>query len=216
MVFVCGECHKPHPTTACRSTRTLCVKIKMNISDVKEILDRVNRLSERAKTIKGAGSSWSHRFEDGTETTYILNEVKPGAELEDDILNVFIWLWNMKDYFKSVLKARGDNPETIENKINADVKLTVCADIANGIKHGSLKGSRSGLFPKLGPLSYSIPGESMTKLEFRGNEIEMDFKEFENIEIKMPVIDHNNKQIYDALPLIQHALSKWAGIYESL
>jgi len=98
----------------------------MNISDVKEILDRANRLSERAKTINGAGSSWSHTFEDGTETKYILNNVKPRAELEDEILNVFIWLWNMKDYFKSVLKNRGDNPNTIETHINSDKKLTVC------------------------------------------------------------------------------------------
>lgn len=179
-------------------------------------MDRVNRLSGLAKTIKGAGSSWSHTFEDGTETTYILNEVKPRAELEDEILHVFIWLWNMKDYFKSVLSARGDNPETIENKINSDEKLTVCADIANRIKHGVLHKSRSGLFPKLGMLSYSIPGNSIKKLEFRGNEIEMDFKEYENIEIKMPITDQNGNQIYDALPLIQHALSKWESIYASL
>ncbi len=59
----------------------------MNISNVREVLDRANRLSERAKKINGAGSSWSHTFEDGTETTYILNEVKPRAELEDEILN---------------------------------------------------------------------------------------------------------------------------------
>lgn len=188
----------------------------MNISNVREVLDRANRLSERAKSIKGAGSNWSHTFEDGTETTYILNEVKPRAELEDEILNVFIWLWNMKDYFKSVLTARGDNPKTIENKINADIKLTVCADIANGIKHGILNKSRSGLFPSLGTLSYTIPGGSMKKLEFRGNEIEMDFKEFENIEIKMPVTDKNGNQIDDALSLIQHALSEWEGIYASL
>jgi hypothetical protein len=188
----------------------------MNITNVREVLDRANRLSERAKTIKGAGSTWSHTFGDGVEITYILNEVKPRAELEDEILNVFIWLWNMKDYFKSVLNNRGDDPKTIEDKINADKKLSVCADIANGIKHGTLNKSRSGLFPKLGTLSYSIPGDSMKKLEFRCNEIEMDFKEFQNIEIKMPVTDQSGNKIHDALPLIQHALNEWEAIYASL
>lgn len=188
----------------------------MNISDVRIILDRATRLSDRASTIKGAGSSWSHLFPDGTETKYILNEVKPQAELEDEILNVFIWLWNMKDYFKSVLSMRGDDPNIIETRINSDNTLTVCADIANGIKHGALKTSRSGLFPKLGTLSYSVPQNSMKKLTFRGNEIEMDFKEFESIEIKMPVIDKSGNQIYEALPLIEYALNEWESMYASL
>ena len=86
----------------------------MNISDIKGIIERANRLSDRAKNIKGAGSAWSHIFEDGTETKYILNNVKPHEELEDEILNVFIWIWNMKDYFKSLLKNRGDAPNTID------------------------------------------------------------------------------------------------------
>jgi hypothetical protein len=188
----------------------------MNITDLRGVLDRVNRLSERSKTIKGAGSSWSHIFDDGTETTYILNDVKPREELEDEILNVFIWLWNMKDYFKSVLKSRGDDPNKIEAHINLDERLTVCADIANGIKHGTLTISRSGLYPKLGELSYSVPGQSMKKLEFQGNEIEMEFKEFENILIKMPVLDINGNEIYQALPLVEHALNEWESIYASL
>lgn len=122
----------------------------------------------------------------------------------------------MKDYFKGTLETRGYDPNKIEKLIDSDKKLTVCADIANGIKHGSLKNSRSGLYPKLGTLSYLVPSQSMQKLEFRGNEIEMDFKEFENIEIKMSVLDQSGNEIYQALSLIDHALNKWESIYAEL
>lgn len=56
----------------------------------------------------------------------------------------------------------------------------------------------------------------MQNLTFRDNEIEMDFKEFENIEIKMPVIDKNGKEICQALLLIDHALNEWESIYAGL
>lgn len=188
----------------------------MNISGVKKILDRANRLAKNSKSIKGGGASWSYVFPNGVKTKYVLNEVKTHEELEDEILSVFIWLWSLKDYFKEVISYRGGDPKTVEAKINYDKNIMLSADIANGIKHGVIKNSRSTLFPKLGKLSYTVPQGSMKQITVRGNEIEMDFKEFENIEIKMPITDKDDNYIVDALYLIEYVLNEWEGMYATL
>ena len=181
----------------------------MNQENVKYILQRVSRISNRINSIQGSGTSWSYKFLDGFETKYILNGIKPIEELEDDIFNMFIWLWNLKDYLKELLKNKGKDPNSIETKVNSDQRLAICADIANSLKHGKLRKSRSGLFPILGKLSYSVPHQSLGKLTFRENEVEFDFKETNSIEVKLPVSDQSGNNIGDVFELISHSTSEW-------
>ncbi|HEX3035264.1 MAG TPA: hypothetical protein VHT73_09040 [Thermodesulfobacteriota bacterium] len=188
----------------------------MNINDVKNIFEQVSRLSSRVKTIKGEGAMWSYKFPDGSETRYILNEMKLPEELEDDIANVFIWLWNMKNYLKKALTHKCADSNKIESKVNSDSKLAICADIANLLKHGKLTKTRSGLFPKLGSLSYMVPQQSMKKITFRGNEVEFDYKDFENIEVKMSVVDSSGNKVGDAFEIINHTLNEWEQELKSI
>jgi hypothetical protein len=181
----------------------------MNIGDVKSVMERISRLSARAKNVKGTGSSWSYTFPDGIKTTYILNEIKPTEELKDDISNAFIWFWNFKDYLKEAIKHQGGDVGQIEEFVDTDTKLAICADVANRLKHGSLNRSRSGKSPVLGELGYTVPQKSMKRLVFRGPEIEFDFQNFQDIEIKMPVLDSSNKEIEQALSLLAYAIAKW-------
>lgn len=181
----------------------------MNLVDANKVLERISRLSERTKNIRGDGSSWSYTFPDGIKTTYILNKVKPPEELEDEILNVFLWIWNFKDYLKESIKHHGGDTNRIEQMVNSDQKLAICADIANGLKHGSLSRTRSGKKPKLGVLRYRVPQRSMKRLTFRGPEIEFDFQNFEDIEIKMPIVDSLGNEIGQALDYLKYALDIW-------
>ncbi|HDY86696.1 MAG TPA: hypothetical protein ENH82_01100 [bacterium] len=181
----------------------------MNIAGAKIVLDRIARLSRRATNVGGDGATWSYTFPDDVKTTYILNEVKAQEELGDDILNVFIWFWSFKDYLKELIVHQGGDPSSIENKVNSDQKLAICADIANRLKHSSLNHSRSGKFPILGSLAYSIPQSSIKKISFRGDEVEFDFQDYENIDIKMPILDSSGNEIGQALHFLSYAIDVW-------
>jgi hypothetical protein len=137
-------------------------------------------------------------------------------ELEDDISNVFIWFWSFKDYLKGLIKHHNGDSQCIENLVNNDQKLSVCADIANGLKHGSLTRSRSGKYPVLGELGYTVPQNSMKKLVFRGPEIEFDFKNFESIEIKMSILDSTGSELGQALNYLDYAVNIWEQEFDSI
>jgi hypothetical protein len=181
----------------------------MNLLDVKKILDRITRISERTRTVNGAGTSWSYTFPDGVKTKYILNEVKPIEELEDDISNAFIWFWSFKDYLKELIKYQNGDSQRIEKMVNDDKKLAVCADIANGLKHGSLSRSRSGQYPVLGTLGYTVPQNSMKKIVFSVSGIEFDFQNFESIEIKIPILGSTGSELGQAFNYLDYAINRW-------
>jgi len=41
------------------------------------------------------------------------------------------WWWNGKDYLKKRAKAVGQSPQMIEDMVNNDRALAICADLAN-------------------------------------------------------------------------------------
>ena len=188
----------------------------MTYLEVEKVLERVFRLSEMAKNAKGAGVSWSCVFPDGEKTTYILNEIKALEELEDQIFNAFIWFWNFKDYLKALLKKQGENPKRIEKLVDDDQKLAVCADIANRLKHGSLDRSRSGKYPALEGLGYIFPQSTLKKLTFRGPEIELDFQNHEEIEIKMSVVDSSKRVLGHSLDYLAYAIGVWEKEFDAI
>lgn len=188
----------------------------MNLAKASKIIDRINRLSIKAQEIKGGGSTWSYVFPNGIETIYIVNGLKSKEEMEDEVANVFIWLWSFKDYLKSLAIEKNANGQYIEDLVNNDPKLSICADIANRLKHGSLNKSRSGKFASLGEFSYSAPHGTVRKITFHKttNAVEFDFQNHERIEFKMPIRDSSGNELGQSLDYLSHATSIWEKEFE--
>ena len=188
----------------------------MNLAEASKIIERITRLSKKSQEIKGDGSTWSYVFPNGVETTYIVNGLKSQEEMEDDISNVFIWLWSFKDYLKSIAKQQKGDGQYIENLVNNDQKLSICADIANRLKHGSLNKSRSGKFPSLGNLSYTAPHGTVRQIIFhkRTNAVEFNFQKHENIELKMAIYDSSGNELGQSLDYLSHAINFWEKEFE--
>ena len=141
--------------------RYLVRELVMNANDVQQLFDRLGRFAEKIKVKKGDGYQWDYTFPDGVETTYILRNIRNLNDIEDEITSYFIWVWNLKDYLKGLSKFIGRDPKEIESFVNSDNSLTICADIANRLKHGDLNKSRSSLFPTLGKLNLSLTKEHL-------------------------------------------------------
>jgi len=188
----------------------------MNLAEASKIIERITRLSKKSQEIKGDGSTWSYVFPNGVETTYIVNGLKSQEEMEDDISNVFIWLWSFKDYLKSIAKQQKGDGQYIENLVNNDQKLSICADIANRLKHGSLNKSRSGKFPSLGNFSYTAPHGTVRQIIFhkRTNAVEFNFQNHENIELKMAIYDSSGNELGQSLDYLSHAINFWEKEFE--
>ena len=102
----------------------------MNVTDVVNIFKRIERLSDRLSKKAGEGYRWNYKFPDGLEVTYILKNVRSLDEIEDEISNAFIWLWNLKDYLKELSKSVDELYTNIEIFVNLSQDLYVSADVS--------------------------------------------------------------------------------------
>lgn len=114
----------------------------VNADRLNELRDRLLRLQRRLTVKDGIGSTWSAKTEDGTTHRYIINGVKSFDELTDEIETMFVWVWSFKDHLKAHARGLGKSDRWIEAEASADPSLSVCADIANRLKHGELRESR--------------------------------------------------------------------------
>ena len=188
----------------------------MNAIEVQELFERLNRFSDRLEKKEGEEYKWDYTFPDGVETTYVLRNVKNLNEIEDEITSAFIWLWNLKDYLKELSKTVGKKPQDIENIINSDKLLSVCGDIANRLKHGDLRESRSSLFPKLGKLKLSFTKEIISSIIFSGKEIELDISRPNDIEVSIPIYDKDGCEIGDGFKFLAEGISRWEQCFFEL
>ena len=188
----------------------------MNITEINSVFERLKRLSSRLDKKDGEGYQWSYTFPDGVETTYILKNIKNFEEIEDDISNLFIWVWNLKDYLKKLAEVNGRNPQEVEDIINSDNNLQICADIANVLKHGSLRKSRSHLYPKLSRLRFEIPHTALSSLTYRGKEIELNIAKTQEVLLSKPVLDKNENEIGDGLKILSDGLKRFENYFKKI
>ncbi len=124
--------------------------------------------------------------------------LKSHAEAEDSAFNLIIWIWNAKDHLKRRAEASGQDTQMVEDAVNADPVLPICADLANHLKHGELKRSRSGLYPRLGPVSFEAPQGAVGSLIFRTFEVEAMIADANLVEFRLPIIDQTGAELGDA------------------
>src|SRR5688572_13012885 len=129
----------------------------MNVVDVKRLQERIHRIRGIALDRRGGGMQWSYTFPDGETHAYTVTGLKSPEAVADDIAHWCVWVWSMKDRMKEFAVSLGRQASLVETVVNGDRDLQICADLANREKHGNLKQSRTGVFPKLGLVKYTIP-----------------------------------------------------------
>ena len=104
----------------------------LNLARYQEQYDRLNRWYKRFKEINDG------RTHD-----------KPSEIYQDDVYAFFINCYHLKDWIKNDTVA-SSIANNVENYINNNPELLLCADICNGLKHLCLISERSRERPEFG------------------------------------------------------------------
>jgi len=179
---------------------------------IADLFERLGRLVTATKQKAGEGSSWSYTFPDGETHRYVIRGLKSHAEAEDSAFNLIIWIWNAKDHLIQRANTRGQDSRLVEDAVNADSALPVCADLANRLKHGQLRWSRSGRYPSFGVMSFTGHQASIGSLTFRAFEVEVQIADPSLVEFSLPVIGQDGAEIGDAFELAGRAVSALEAI----
>lgn len=79
----------------------------------------------------------------------------PSDYYQDEVYAFFLSCYHLKDWIKND-ESVGATAEKVEEFINNNEELRLCADICNGIKHLRLTSTRSGQAPRFGPQKFSL------------------------------------------------------------
>jgi hypothetical protein len=119
---------------------------------------------------------WSYTFPDGETHAYAVTGLKAPEAVADDIAHWCVWVWSMKDRMKAFAVSLGHEPSLVETVVDQDRNLQICADLANREKHGTLKHSRTGVYPRLGVVKYRIPQQSIASITVGAFSVKTDTK----------------------------------------
>lgn len=181
----------------------------MTPADLDAIRSRIERAFGAVRDPSGVGFRASYQAI-GTNFTTKLQAVgvKAPEQLEDDFLNLFVWIWSIKDYLKSSYEARGLDGKLVEDEVNGCPALTYVADIANRAKHGTLRKTRSGQFAELVDVGFDAPQESIEQMTVAGPDVTLHFKNPQLIRIHASVVTNTGIR-FDALSVLSNAMSCW-------
>lgn len=181
----------------------------MNKSEFSKIYERVKRTHDVVYRKASTGFTQTTQNSDGTSTRFAVVGLKSPEALEDELLNLFVWLWSMKDYLKTLCESRGIAADRIEHIANSNRSLAITADIANRSKHGTLKKSRSGDFAKLQNVAVSIPQSAVASIAFEKPSVIITVGIPEDAELFAEVGFDSGLASVDAFPIAAQALSAW-------
>ncbi len=188
----------------------------MNGSDVKKLFSRVARLSATIAQKRGMGAQWNCPLPIGATTTYRITNVKAPEVLADELEQVFVWVWTLKDYLKELAASVGQPAQSVEALVNSDSNLQLCADLANREKHARLKNSRSGKFAKLGKPRYTIPQKGIGALFVEASSVTIDVSKPEVVDVHVSIEDRSGAVLGDALEVLDAAVRRWERLFADL
>jgi hypothetical protein len=152
---------------------------KMNFLDLVKLLKRADSFRKKLHIKDGLGAKWSYTFEDGETTSYSIEGVISPEEVENLVASALVWLWSLKDYVKKYVVNKGISKDWIEERVNTDPNLCICADLANFLKHGGRDERfkpRSPHGPELGKVKYQIPQEAMGAIIYGVCDVSLDVR----------------------------------------
>jgi hypothetical protein len=178
-------------------------------ADLDAIRSRIQRASVAVRDASGGGYKTSYQAE-GTDftTNFKAVGVKAPEQLEDDFLNLFVWVWSLKDYLKSSFEAKGLGSKAVEEEVNRCKALTYVADIANRAKHGELRESRSNDFAELIDVGFNAPQECIERINFAGPDVTLHIKDIQMISIHATVATRSGDR-HEALAVLTEAIECW-------
>jgi len=181
----------------------------MTPADLDAIRSRIRRAIGTVQYASGAGYETSYQAE-GTDFTTHFRAVgiKAPEQLEDDFLNLFIWVWSLKDHLKTCFEASGLRGGIVEDEVNHCPALKYVADIANRAKHGVLRESRSNEFAELVDVGFNAPQNSIEQITVAGPEVTLRLKEPQMVQIHATVATKAGVRL-DALAVLNEAMQCW-------
>lgn len=171
--------------------------------------DRVNRFRLTVEAKAYSRYAETHTFLDGSEHTYRIRGVKSPNQLEDEFLSLFIWIWSMKDYLKELARARGTDPKLIEKIADSELSLGISADIANRAKHGYLQNSRSGKFPRLANVGFTIPGTAIGRIVVEAFDVSLHATLPDSASLHASIEFETSDPPLDAFSVVEEAMKSW-------
>jgi hypothetical protein len=181
----------------------------MTRAEIDKLFERLARHAKATKRHGGEGSAWQCTLPNGEVHTYGMVGVRTHAEAMDSAENLIKWIWDSKDYLKKRAEAVGKKGSTIEEYVNQNIYLAVCADLANGLKHGGLdktRKPRSPMCPKLGEVSFTFPQAAIGSLVFGDHHVAINVSDPEKVEVKLPIIAENGDLVGDAFDFAYQAI----------
>jgi hypothetical protein len=180
-------------------------------AEIDKLFERLARHVNATKRHSGEGAAWQLTLPNGEIHTYGMFGVRTHAEAMDSAENLIMWIWASKDYLKKRANYVGKESRSIEEFVNQNFFLSVCADLANRLKHGGLdksrgKGPRSGMNPKLGEVSFTFPQTAIGSLVFSYNYTGVNVSDPEKVEVKLPILAENGDHIGDAFDFAYQAI----------
>ncbi len=181
----------------------------MTPADLDAVRARIERAFRTAVSAEGRGYEQAYQAT-GTDFTTIFRAigVKAPAQLEDELLNLFIWIWSLKDYLKAAFVAQGIPADLVEDEANGCRALMYVADIANRAKHGELRKSRSGEFAELVDVGHVVPQEAIERIVVAGPEVTIHVKNPEKVVLRATVRTGSGAAA-DALAILNEAMNCW-------
>lgn len=173
----------------------------MTRTEIDKLFERLARHAKATKSHSGEGSAWQCTLPNGEVHTYGMVGVRRHAEAMDSAENLIKWIWDSKDYLKKRAESVGKEGARIEGHVNQNIFLSVCADLANGLKHGGLDKSRkprSQMSPRLGEISFTFPQAAIGSLVFGDHHVAVNVSDPDRVEVKLPILAENSDLIGDA------------------
>lgn len=181
----------------------------MTPADLDAIRSRIHRAFGAVQDASGTGYKISYQAE-GTDfiTHFRAVGVKEPEQLEDDFLNLFIWMWSLKDHPKACFEANGLRGHEVEEEVNRCPALRYVADIANRAKHGVLRKSRSSEFAELVDVGFTAPQNAIARIIVTGPEVTLNFNDPQLVHIHATVATKAGVRL-DALAVLSEAMQCW-------
>jgi len=181
----------------------------MKLSDLEAIRSRIHRAVGVVQVASGVGYETSYLAESTDFRTHFRAVgVKAPEQLEDDFLNLFIWMWSLKDYLRACFEAKGLPGNAVEDEVNRCPALMYVADIANRAKHGVLRESRSSEFAELVDVGFNAPQDSIEQIIVSGPEVTLHIKDPQLVHIHATVATKAGARL-DALVVLSEAMQCW-------
>jgi hypothetical protein len=176
-------------------------------------LDAMKARIARAQTCvqTAAGACYETQFQaigQDFVTRFSARGVKDPAQLEDEFLSLFVWVWSLKDYIKAAYEVGGLRAQTVEEEANACSALMFVADIANRVKHGTLRDSRSGRYAELVDVGFTLPMDAVRKITVAGPEVTVEVEYPERAQIQAEVVTRDGTRL-KAATVLGDAMTCW-------